>query len=286
MRTRRRPKAGRRTAARRRPKLCTLQTVRVPAPIEPVFARAQRHVARYFRDKTEDPEVGTISISGERHILLRAASMSVEFFDLVTSLYEDKAPQTARGVASNLLFDVVHAIGKADARAFQQRLGLHDPIEKLSAGPIHFSYSGWAFVDIFPAPAGTRTRSRPRPPSRPSWTPCAWSRCSRTWSTTRSSTAPTAARSGSRCVLQPAACASWWPTAASASHRERRLGGMGLGLYISRQIVDLHGGAWTRHSRIVKLGTEVVVHPASFDGGPLYAEYVSANVPDPGPSPH
>jgi signal transduction histidine kinase len=122
----------------------------VPAPVEPVFARAQQHVARYFRDKREDPEVGTISISGERYILLRAASMSVEFFDLVTSLYEDKGPQAARGVASNLLFDLAHAIGKADARAFQQRLGLKDPIEKLSAGPIHFSYSGWAFVDIFP----------------------------------------------------------------------------------------------------------------------------------------
>lgn len=150
MRTRRKPRPGKRTAARRRPAARVLKTVRVPAPVEPVFVRAQRHVARYFRNKTEDPEVGTISISGERYILLRAASMSVEFFDLVTSLYEDKGPQVARGVASNLLFDLAHAIGKADARAFQQRLGLKDPIEKLSAGPIHFSYSGWAFVDIFP----------------------------------------------------------------------------------------------------------------------------------------
>src|SRR5262245_15254453 len=150
MRTLRKPKPRRRTAARRLPASRALKTVRVPAPVEPVFARAQQHVSRYFRDKTENPEVGTISISGERYILLRAASMSVEFFDLVTSLYEDKGPQAARGVASNLLFDLAHAIGKADARAFQQRLGLKDPIEKLSAGPIHFSYSGWAFVDIFP----------------------------------------------------------------------------------------------------------------------------------------
>ena len=29
-------------------------------------------------------------------------------------------------------------------------MNLKDPIEKLSAGPIHFSYSGWAFVDILP----------------------------------------------------------------------------------------------------------------------------------------
>ena len=29
-------------------------------------------------------------------------------------------------------------------------MGVKNPIAKLSAGPIHFSYSGWAFVDIFP----------------------------------------------------------------------------------------------------------------------------------------
>ena len=27
---------------------------------------------------------------------------------------------------------------------------LKDPISKLSAGPIHFAYTGWAFVDILP----------------------------------------------------------------------------------------------------------------------------------------
>jgi signal transduction histidine kinase/CheY-like chemotaxis protein len=29
-------------------------------------------------------------------------------------------------------------------------MGLHDPIARLSAGPIHFSLTGWAFVDILP----------------------------------------------------------------------------------------------------------------------------------------
>ncbi len=107
-------------------------------------------MSRYFATKTENPEQGTISISGERYILLRAASMSIEFFDLVTSLYQDKGPDEARSVASNLLFDVAHAIGKADARTFHERMGVEEPIEKLSAGPIHFSFAGWAFVKIFP----------------------------------------------------------------------------------------------------------------------------------------
>ena len=127
-----------------------LSTVSVPKPIQPLFLKAQEYVARYFATKAEDPEHGTISISGERYILLRAASMSVEFFDLVTSLYRDKGPEEARNVASNLLFDVAHAIGKADARAFHARMGVTKPIEKLSAGPIHFSFAGWAFVKIFP----------------------------------------------------------------------------------------------------------------------------------------
>jgi signal transduction histidine kinase len=145
--------AGSRAAARRS---TSLNTVRVPEAIKPLFLKAQDYVARYFSDRVENPEEGTISISGERYILLRAASMSVEFFDLVTSLYQHKEPDEARGVASNLLFDVAHAIGKADARTFHQRMRVSDPIEKLSAGPIHFSYSGWAFVDILP-------ESRPAP---------------------------------------------------------------------------------------------------------------------------
>ena len=144
-----RPKSG---AGRVRPQkpAARLSTVSVPEPIRPLFLKAQEYVSRYFATKTENPEHGTISISGERYILLRAASMSIEFFDLVTSLYKDKGPDEARVVASNLLFDLAHAIGKADARTFHSRMGVKEPIEKLSAGPIHFSFAGWAFVKIFP----------------------------------------------------------------------------------------------------------------------------------------
>ena len=127
-----------------------LRTVKVPAPFAPVFEAAQSYVSRYFADRQENPAQGSIAISGERYILVRAASMSVEFFDLVRSLYEDKGPDEARTVASNLLFDTAHAIGKADARAFHEKMGVVDPIERLSAGPIHFAFAGWAFVDILP----------------------------------------------------------------------------------------------------------------------------------------
>ncbi|HYM61791.1 MAG TPA: EAL domain-containing protein [Thermoanaerobaculia bacterium] len=126
-----------------------LEAVNVPEPFAPIFLRAQQHVASYFADRVEDPTHSTILISGERYILVRAASMSVEFFNLVTSLYRDRGPEEARGVANNLLFDIAHAIGRADARSFHSRMKAADPIDKLSTGPIHFSYSGWAFVKIF-----------------------------------------------------------------------------------------------------------------------------------------
>jgi len=135
------------------PSRSELDTVSVPEAFAPVFLKAQDYVARYFASKIADPTKSTISIAGERYILVRAASMSVEFVDLVRSLYQDRGEEEARRVANNLLYDLAHAIGKADAKAFHAQMGVTDPIEKLSAGPIHFAYSGWAYVSILPESA-------------------------------------------------------------------------------------------------------------------------------------
>jgi signal transduction histidine kinase/CheY-like chemotaxis protein len=128
-------------------------TVIVPAALAPAFEAAEAFVRRYFADRTEDPAHGTLAISGERYILVRAASMSVEFFDLVRKLYADRGDAEAERVAMHLLYDVAHAIGKADARAFHARLGVTDPVERLSTGPVHFAYAGWATVAIDPRSA-------------------------------------------------------------------------------------------------------------------------------------
>jgi diguanylate cyclase (GGDEF)-like protein len=133
-----------------------LTTVKVPALFEAPFLRAQEYVQRYFEDRVENPDAATISIAGERYVLLRAASLSVEFIELVMKLYQDQGESEARSVANNLLFDLAHALGRADARAFQEKMRVTDPIERLSAGPIHFAFSGMAFVDISP-------ESRPSP---------------------------------------------------------------------------------------------------------------------------
>ncbi len=130
--------------------------VRVPEPFAPIFEKAQEYVHRYFEERRFDPSQGTIEIFGQRYMLVRAGAMSVEFFDQIMRLYEDKGEEEALAVARSMLFDIAHAIGASDARNFHTRMSLEDPIEKLSAGPVHFAYSGWAFVDISP-------ESRPSP---------------------------------------------------------------------------------------------------------------------------
>src|ERR1043166_8429574 len=103
-----------------------LKTVRVPEPMEGPFIDAERHVSRYFEDRKLDPEHGTIEIFGERYILVRAASLSVEFFSLVEELYGEGRNTEADEFARNILFDLAHAIGKADAANFHARMGLVD----------------------------------------------------------------------------------------------------------------------------------------------------------------
>ena len=134
----------------------TLKTVRVPEAIAAPFDAVEALVSRFFRDRKDDPEHGTIEIFGERYILVRAASLSVEFFSLVADLYGTGREREAEEFSRNILFDLAHAIGKSDARHLNSKMGLVDPIARLSAGPIHFAHAGWAFVDIAPS-------SRPAP---------------------------------------------------------------------------------------------------------------------------
>jgi len=133
-----------------------LKTVKVPKEMEPLFAKAEEVVSTYFGKRKTEPEKGTIEIFGERYIMVRAAALSVEFFDLVQSIVGDERKGEARDFALNILFDLAHAIGKSDAKNFHNKMNLLNPVERLSAGPIHFSHTGWAYVDIFP-------ESRPTP---------------------------------------------------------------------------------------------------------------------------
>ena len=130
-------------------------TVEAPEGVRPVFDAAQRTVDAYFRDFQADPSRGTIVIAGERYLLVRAAALSHGFVDAICDLYSERGTAEARRIAKTLLFDMAHVIGASDARNFHRKMGVTDPVAKLSAGPVHFAYTGWAFVDILPESRAT-----------------------------------------------------------------------------------------------------------------------------------
>ena len=127
-----------------------LKTVNVPAQFEDVFQKAEETVGKFFENKEVDVTKATIKIAGERYLLVRASSLSVDFFECVMDLYRDKEKEEAIFTTRQLLFDISHAIGMKDAEHFHKYMDLKDPIDKLSAGPIHFAYTGWASVKLYP----------------------------------------------------------------------------------------------------------------------------------------
>lgn len=127
-----------------------LRTVKVPLEMEPFFEEAEEVVSAYFALRKDEPESGTIDISDQRYLLVRGASLSVEFFSVVRDLLGSGRETEADLFSRNLLFDLAHAMGKADAASFHEAMGLDDPIARIAAGPVHFAHSGWASVDISP----------------------------------------------------------------------------------------------------------------------------------------
>ena len=125
-------------------------TVRVPEELRGLFDVAQQTVGDYFKEIRADPSQGTIEIAGERYVLVRASALSYGFLSAIRTLYADRGDAEALHVGRTLLFDMAHVIGINDARNFHGKMGLTDPVAKLSAGPVHFAYTGWAFVDILP----------------------------------------------------------------------------------------------------------------------------------------
>ena len=125
-----------------------LQSVTVPEAFDAAFRGAERYVEEWFRSFEQDPHKGVITIGGERYILVRAASMSVHFSEHIRSMYPGLEESEGIAVVNQLLFDIAHSIGENDARNFHEKMGVADPIEKMSTGPIHFAWSGWAYVEI------------------------------------------------------------------------------------------------------------------------------------------
>ncbi len=128
----------------------TGRTVSVPEELDDVFKSAEQTVRDYFENLTVDPSQASIEIGGQRYLLMRAASLSIGFFNTLAKLYPDKNEVEVLKLTSTFLFDIAHVIGLEDAKVFHKEMKVSDPIAKLSAGPVHFAFSGWAFVEIDP----------------------------------------------------------------------------------------------------------------------------------------
>jgi len=122
--------------------------VKCPEPFEELFVRAEEHMASFFTRLDREPEHGEISISGERYVLARAVTFSVQFKEILEQEY-------GRLAAEKIAHKLGRAAGTKDAEFFMEKLKLEKGPEALSAGPVHFAYVGWAFVDIFPESAPT-----------------------------------------------------------------------------------------------------------------------------------
>jgi len=130
-------------------------TVSVPKEFKPLFDIAQKTVGEYFQRLRINPAKATIDIDGQRYLLVRASALSYDFLKTIKNLYANRGEEEAFAIGKNFLFDIAHVIGMEDAKNFHKKMNLTDPIAKLSAGPVHFAYTGWAYVDILPESSPT-----------------------------------------------------------------------------------------------------------------------------------
>jgi son of sevenless-like protein len=84
-----------------------------------------------------------VSLRVQKDIKVRADSFSFE-------LHEELRKTFGEAGARQIRYKIARALGRRDARAFHERLGVTDPHMKLALGPVHFAHVGWAFVNIFP----------------------------------------------------------------------------------------------------------------------------------------
>ncbi len=118
-----------------------LKSVRVPPPFEPPFAAGEAFVERLFANFERKPEQGTVHVGGERYVIMRCESLYLAWFEAMSDAFGAEA-------AGRFIYNTAREIGRSDSKSFAARQHVESPIERLAAGPVHFSHAGWAFVDI------------------------------------------------------------------------------------------------------------------------------------------
>jgi len=116
-------------------------TARVPEPFIPLFDAAESYVRAHFDSLERRPEKGTIHVAGERYVLVRAASLTTGFIEVMRDVIGEEE-------ALKFWYRMARVIGRDDARSFCEARNLTDGPARLSTGPVHFAFSGWARVEI------------------------------------------------------------------------------------------------------------------------------------------
>jgi hypothetical protein len=119
----------------------SLKSAHVPAAFLPPFEAAEPFVERLFGQFSREPDKGTVRVGGERYVLVRCESLYLAWFEAMADAFGEDA-------ARQFIYNTAREIGRSDATAFSERMGVTDGVARLAAGPIHFAHAGWAFVDI------------------------------------------------------------------------------------------------------------------------------------------
>ena len=123
----------------------------VPDEVAPAFREAEELIARMFERPILTPEEATITVAGDRYLLIRADSLSVKFSERIRELVGSRLDSEHLGVAHEMLYALAQALGTADAQAVLGLPGvrqLDEPAQRLAVGPSHFAHSGWGRVRI------------------------------------------------------------------------------------------------------------------------------------------
>ena len=118
-----------------------LKSVRVPPRFEPPFARAETFVEKLFSQLERQPERGSIHVSGERYIMVRAESLYVTWFEALADTFGEEA-------AGEFIYNTAREIGRSDSASFSKRLALTEALDRVASGPPHFAHAGWALGAI------------------------------------------------------------------------------------------------------------------------------------------
>ena len=119
-----------------------LVAMKAPEAFAGPFIKAQDYVSQFFGKESRDPTKGEIRIGGQRYVLLSAISLPAIRKEVSKTLGED--------TANMIIYNIGKACGMHDAKVYIKAMNVTDPMDKLSAGPIQFSYRGFAFVNLFP----------------------------------------------------------------------------------------------------------------------------------------